>query len=43
MWVHLLLFLYTFSLKMKLKFKLQNKEILEDNGKFIISEEKRYL
>lgn len=41
MLVHLLLILYIFSLKMKFKFKLQNREILEDNGKFIISEGER--
>lgn len=29
-----------FSLKMNFKLKLQNKEAVEDNGKFIISEEK---
>lgn len=31
---------YTFSLNTKFKFVLQNKKVLEDNGKFIISEEK---
>lgn len=40
MWIQRLLILYIFSLKMEFKFKLQNKEVLENNGRFIIQEEK---
>lgn len=43
MLVRLLLILYIFFLKMKLKFKLQNKEVLEKNGRFIIDEKKGHI